>query len=42
MCGIEVPDKDGVSGSAHLAELAVYLENEGLTLTQQLYKVYEK
>ena len=42
MCGIHVPDKDGVSGAAHLAELAVYLEREGLTLSQQLHNIYEK
>lgn len=42
MCGIHVPDKDGVSGAAHLAELAVYLENEGSTLTRHLQEIYEK
>lgn len=42
MCGIHVPDKDGVSASAHLAELAVYLENKGSTLNEQLQAVYQK
>lgn len=42
MCGIHVPDKDGVSGAAHLAELAVHLEKEGLKLAEQLQKIYEK
>lgn len=42
MCGIHVPDKDGVSAAAHLAELAVYLENQGSTLTCQLQEIYKK
>lgn len=42
MCGIHVPDKDGVSAAAHLAELAVYLESKGLTLNGQLQEVYNK
>lgn len=42
MCGIHVPDKDGVSAAAHLAELAVYLENQGSTLSDQLQEIYKK
>ena len=42
MCGIHVPDKDGVSAAAHLAEMAVYLHavHQGRTLTQQLNEIY--
>ena len=42
MCGIHVPDKDGVSAAAHLAELTVYLENQGSTLSGQLQEIYKK
>lgn len=42
MCGIHVPDKDGVSASAHLSELAVHLENKGTTLNGQLEDIYLK
>jgi len=42
MCGIDVPDKDGVSAASHLCELAVFLEKEGLTLTDQLNSIYQK
>jgi len=42
MCGIDVPDKDGVSAASHLCELAVYLEKSGMTLTDQLNSIYNK
>lgn len=42
MCGIHVPDKDGVSAAAHLAELAVHLESQGSTLNSQLQNIYQK
>ena len=42
MCGMHVPDKDGISAVAHLTEMAVYLQSEfeGRTLTQQLQEIY--
>jgi len=40
MCGIDVPDKDGVSAASHLCELAVHLEKAGMTLTDQLNSIY--
>lgn len=42
MCGIHVPDKDGVSAAAHLAELAVHLDSEGTTLSGKLKEIYRK
>jgi len=42
MCGIDVPDKDGVSAASHLCELAVHLEKAGMTLTDQLNSIYQK
>lgn len=42
MCGIHVPDKDGVSAAAHLAELSVYVESRGSTLNGQLQEIYAK
>ncbi|KAI1893691.1 hypothetical protein AGOR_G00126300 [Albula goreensis] len=41
MCGSIVPDKDGVSAAVVLAEMAAYLDNQNLTLTQQLANIYE-
>ncbi len=40
MCGIHVPDKDGVSAAAHLAELAVHMEKKGCTLSKKLQEIY--
>ncbi|XP_046442177.1 phosphoglucomutase-2-like [Daphnia pulex] len=42
MCGIHVPDKDGVSAAAHLSEMAVHLESKGSTLNGQLQEIYLK
>ena len=42
MVGVEVLDKDGVSGAVFLAELAAYLQTKGLTLYDQLIKIYEE
>ncbi|XP_031573517.1 glucose 1,6-bisphosphate synthase-like [Actinia tenebrosa] len=41
MYGTNVLDKDGVSAGVVLAEMATYLNTQGLTLTQQLSKLYE-
>lgn len=42
MCGTNVLDKDGISACVVVAELACYIAKDGLTLTQQLEKIYEK
>ena len=42
MCGTTVLDKDGVSAAMVCAEMATYLANQGLTMSQQLEKIYEK
>lgn len=42
MCGIHVPDKDGVTAAAHLAELTVYLENRGLNINGHLQELYKE
>ena len=42
MCGTTVLDKDGVSAAMVMAEMATYLAREGVTLAQQLEKIYEK
>ena len=42
MCGMDVPDKDGVSAAAHLAELCVHLEKTRTSLTEHLHGLYLK
>ncbi|XP_073990789.1 phosphoglucomutase 2 isoform X2 [Rhodnius prolixus] len=42
MCGNAVLDKDGVSAAVAVAELATYLYNNGLTLTEKLAEIYNK
>ena len=42
MCGSSVLDKDGVSAAAVCAEMATYVYGQGLTLGQQLEKIYQK
>ncbi|CAB4008827.1 phosphoglucomutase-2-like isoform X3, partial [Paramuricea clavata] len=42
MCGTNVLDKDGISACVVLAELACYLAQDGVTLTQQLENVFNK
>ncbi|KAM6969818.1 glucose 1,6-bisphosphate synthase [Aplochiton taeniatus] len=41
LCGSMVPDKDGVSASVVVAEMATYLHNKNLTLNQQLQNIYQ-
>lgn len=41
LCGSMVPDKDGVSAAVVVAEMATYLHNKDLTLSQQLENIYE-
>uniref|UniRef100_A0A667XSQ2 Phosphoglucomutase 2-like 1 n=1 Tax=Myripristis murdjan TaxID=586833 RepID=A0A667XSQ2_9TELE len=41
LCGSLVPDKDGVSAAAVVAELAAYLHSRNLTLNQQLHNIYQ-
>jgi len=42
MCGSKVLDKDGISAGVRVAELAVYLETLGLTLSDKLQEIYEE
>jgi len=42
MCGSEVLDKDGISASVKIAELAIYLEKEDNTLSSALESIYKK
>ena len=42
MCGTTVLDKDGVSAAAVCAEMAAYLKQQDLTLSQQLNMIYKK
>lgn len=42
MYGTNVLDKDGISAGVVMAEMATYLNTQGLTLTQQLEKLYER
>ena len=42
MCGTNVLDKDGISACVVLAELACYLAQNGVTLTQQLENIFNK
>lgn len=41
MCGSTVPDKDGISAGACVAEMAAYLETMGLTLLDKLEEIYK-
>ncbi|XP_022594174.1 glucose 1,6-bisphosphate synthase [Seriola dumerili] len=41
LCGSMVPDKDGVSSAAVVAEMATYLHNKNLSLNQQLHNIYQ-
>jgi phosphomannomutase len=42
MCGTNVLDKDGISACVVTAELACYLAQNGVTLTQQLENIFNK
>ena len=35
-------DKDGISAAVVMAEMASYLNRQGLTLTEQLHKLYHR
>uniref|UniRef100_A0A671TI71 Phosphoglucomutase 2-like 1 n=1 Tax=Sparus aurata TaxID=8175 RepID=A0A671TI71_SPAAU len=41
LCGSLVPEKDGVSSAAVVAEMAAYLHNQNLSLNQQLHNIYQ-
>uniref|UniRef100_A0A8C4DWX3 Phosphoglucomutase 2 like 1 n=1 Tax=Dicentrarchus labrax TaxID=13489 RepID=A0A8C4DWX3_DICLA len=41
LCGSLVPEKDGVSSAAVVAEMAAYLHNKNLSLNQQLHNIYQ-
>ncbi|XP_068561291.1 glucose 1,6-bisphosphate synthase [Cebidichthys violaceus] len=41
LCGGLVPEKDGVSSAAVVAEMAAYLHNKNLSLNQQLLNIYQ-
>ncbi|XP_039987521.1 glucose 1,6-bisphosphate synthase isoform X2 [Xiphias gladius] len=41
LCGSMVPEKDGVSSAAVVAEMAAYLHNKNLSLNQQLHNIYQ-
>uniref|UniRef100_A0A3Q3W7A0 Uncharacterized protein n=1 Tax=Mola mola TaxID=94237 RepID=A0A3Q3W7A0_MOLML len=41
LCGSLVPEKDGVSAAVVVAEMAAYLHNKNLSLTQQLHSIYQ-
>uniref|UniRef100_UPI0037E8EDB7 glucose 1,6-bisphosphate synthase n=1 Tax=Semicossyphus pulcher TaxID=241346 RepID=UPI0037E8EDB7 len=41
LCGGLVPEKDGVSAAAVVAEMAAYLHTKNLSLTQQLVNIYQ-
>ncbi|XP_069390882.1 glucose 1,6-bisphosphate synthase isoform X2 [Paralichthys olivaceus] len=41
LCGSMVPEKDGVSSAAVVAEMAAYLHNKSLSLNQQLHNIYQ-
>lgn len=42
MCGSSVLDKDGVSAAVHVTEMAMYLKQNGKTLTDQLNELYNQ
>ncbi|XP_035535787.1 glucose 1,6-bisphosphate synthase [Morone saxatilis] len=41
LCSSLVPEKDGVSSAAVVAEMAAYLHNKNLSLNQQLHNIYQ-
>ncbi|XP_075994244.1 glucose 1,6-bisphosphate synthase [Genypterus blacodes] len=41
LCGSMMPEKDGVSSAAVVAEMAAYLFSKNLTLDQQLHNIYQ-
>ncbi|XP_030008249.1 glucose 1,6-bisphosphate synthase [Sphaeramia orbicularis] len=41
LCGSMVPEKDGVSSAAVVAEMAAYLHSKNLSLNQQLHNIYQ-
>ncbi|XP_069130799.1 phosphopentomutase-like [Argopecten irradians] len=41
MCGSSVLDKDGVSGAVVMGQMVLYLQSQGLTLYDQLNKIYQ-
>ncbi|XP_034024596.1 glucose 1,6-bisphosphate synthase [Thalassophryne amazonica] len=41
LCGSMMPEKDGVSSAAVVAEMASYLHSKNLTLNQQLHNIYQ-
>ena len=42
MYGTTVFDKDGISAAVVMAEMACYLNRQGLTLTEQLNNLYKR
>lgn len=42
MCGTTVLDKDGINAAVKAAEMAAYLNSNGLTLSQKVKKIYER
>lgn len=42
MCDTECLDKDGISAAAKVAELAIFLEKNGLTIDDKLNEIYAK
>ena len=42
MFGTNVFDKDGISAAVVMAEMASCLNRQGLTLTEQLHKLYHR
>lgn len=42
MCGLEVPDKDGVSAAVYLASLSSHLQQQGRGLLDQLDWLYSQ
>ena len=42
MYGTTVFDKDGISAAVVMAEMASYLNRQGLTLTEQLNNLYKR
>lgn len=41
LCGSVVPEKDGVSAAAVVAEMATFLHRQNLSLSQQLQNIYD-
>jgi len=42
MCGTTVLDKDGISAAVVVAEMAAYLNSEGIRILQQLENIHNK